>query len=82
MLLGERIERRRKRLGLTQQQLAERTGIQQTLISRLERGANSNPHADVLKRLAIALQCSTDWLLGMYDDSPDASELVEALSSA
>jgi len=82
MSFGQRVRRRRERLGFTQEDLAQKTGIQQTLISRIERGANQNPHGDVLKRLALALHVSIDWLMGMYDDDPhdQASSLVLSAS--
>ena len=41
----------RRRSGLTQQALAERSGIRQSVISRLERG-NGNPSVRTLQRLA------------------------------
>ncbi len=41
----------RKQSGLTQKQLAERTGIAQADISKMERG-NANPSLRTLKRLA------------------------------
>lgn len=41
----------RKRSNLTQKQLAERTGINQADISKIETG-NANPTLQVLKRLA------------------------------
>ena len=44
----------RKTTGLTQRQLAERTGIAQADISRLENG-NANPSLNTLKRLASAM---------------------------
>lgn len=68
MAIGAQVKKRREALGLTQQELAEQTGMPQTLISRIERGVNQNPGADVLKRLAVALRVSIDWLVGMYDD--------------
>jgi len=44
----------RKTTGLTQKQLAERTGIAQGDISRIENG-NANPSLNTLKRLATAM---------------------------
>ena len=44
----------REKAGLTQVELAERTGISQADISRIERGATS-PTAKTLQRLAEAL---------------------------
>ena len=44
----------RKESGLTQQQLAERTGISQADISKLDNG-NANPSLKTLQRLASAM---------------------------
>jgi len=44
----------RKKAGLSQKQLSERTGIAQGDISRLENG-NANPSLNTLKRLAAAM---------------------------
>jgi len=44
----------RKSAGLTQKQLSERTGINQSEISRLETG-EANPSLKTLKRLAAAM---------------------------
>lgn len=44
----------RKESGLTQKQLAEKTGINQADISKLERG-NANPSLKTLKRLAAGM---------------------------
>ena len=44
----------RKESGLTQQQLAERTGISQADISKLENG-NANPSLKTFQRLASAM---------------------------
>lgn len=44
----------RKESGLTQQQLAERAGISQADISKLENG-NANPSLKTLQRLASAM---------------------------
>lgn len=82
--MADRIVRRREALGFSQRDLADRTGMLPILISRLERGVNTNPHTDVLKRLARALHCSADWLIGLYDEEPPpstaSSQLVGAAS--
>ena len=44
----------RKKSGLTQKQLSERTGIAQADISKLERG-NANPSLRTLQRLAAGM---------------------------
>jgi DNA-binding XRE family transcriptional regulator len=52
--ISKRIRKARKAAGLTQVELAERSGIPQSHISRLENGEHS-PSAQTLKRLAQAL---------------------------
>lgn len=52
--LGAEFSLLRKEAGLTQDELAERTGIDQAEISRIERGA-SNATEDTLARLAQEL---------------------------
>jgi transcriptional regulator with XRE-family HTH domain len=64
--LAWRIKQRRKQLGLSQEDLAERAGTDQTAVSRYELGKNE-PGADILGALAKALDTTTDWLLGLTD---------------
>jgi transcriptional regulator with XRE-family HTH domain len=83
MRLGEKVERLRRERGLTQQELADRAGVSQTIISRLERRRRTNVHADVLKGLAKALGCTTDYLVGMYEDEDNTvRSAAEALVGA
>ena len=58
--VGQRLRTARKRRGLTQPQLAQRSGVSQTSISDLERG-RSDTSRDLVS-LARALDCSLDWL--------------------
>jgi transcriptional regulator with XRE-family HTH domain len=62
MQFHERLARLRKERGMTQQHLADRAGVHVVQIRRYEGGV-SQPAADVLKRLAIALSTSADSLL-------------------
>jgi transcriptional regulator with XRE-family HTH domain len=80
MSIGHRVRKRREIRGLTQHELAAITGIAQTLISRIERGVNTNPGAEVLKRLAIALHCSIDYLVDLYDVDHDDTLTSAALA--
>src|SRR4051794_19446966 len=52
--LGERIAALREELGLTQEQVAERSGVRQSDISRIERG-RANPTQATLEKIATAL---------------------------
>lgn len=53
--LGSNLRDARKRLGLTQEQVAERSGVHPTEISRIEAGKR-DPRASTLQRLAQAVE--------------------------
>jgi transcriptional regulator with XRE-family HTH domain len=73
MRLGEKVGQLRRQRRFTQQELADRAGISQAIISRLENRARTNVNADVLKRLALVLGCTTDYLVGMHEKDEDAA---------
>src|SRR5450755_4566101 len=52
---GERLRARRQLAGLSQEDLAERSGLSIRAISNLERGRTRWPHSDSVRRLADAL---------------------------
>lgn len=62
---GDRLERLRRGQGFTQGQVSLRSGVNQSLISRLERGVRSNVYVDTAGALARALNTTTDYLLGL-----------------
>jgi transcriptional regulator with XRE-family HTH domain len=63
-VLGRRLAKVRKDRGFTQVELADATGVIQTIISDYERG-KLRPNPDMLVKLAQTLQVSTDELLGL-----------------
>lgn len=68
---GDRLTTARKTAGLTQHELAERSGAHVTQIGRYESGASA-PTLDVLRNLAVALNVTTDSLIfGDTDRGPD-----------
>lgn len=69
-LFAERLRHARETLrGLTQSQLAEKTGLPATSISHFENPEGTRkPSFDNLRRLANALDVTTDYLLGRSDD--------------
>lgn len=69
--LGERIARLRKQRGVTQQELAERIGTIQVLISDYERD-RLRVTAEMVVRIAAALEMTTDELLGLKKVQPNA----------
>src|SRR4051812_20821757 len=62
MAFPERLTQLRKERGLTQQGLADLASVHLTQIQRYEAGT-AQPTLDAIKRLAVALAASTDWLL-------------------
>lgn len=61
--LGQRLKRFRKARGFTQQQLCEKTGLVQGLLSDYERD-RIRPYPEMLVRFAFVLGVSVDELLG------------------
>lgn len=59
---GERIREIRERLGLTQEELAGRSGVSKGFLSDVEND-KSSPGSDYLLRIANALGASVDYLL-------------------
>ena len=72
MALRDRVRALRQKRGWTQNHLADVSGVPQPTIWRLEKGLIQNPKADVLRRLAAALEVYADYLL-REDDEQTAS---------
>jgi transcriptional regulator with XRE-family HTH domain len=60
--VGKRVMERRKQLGLTQEQLAERSEVTTQFVSYAESGKRAM-RAENLMKIAAALEVSTDYLL-------------------
>ncbi len=74
--LGKRIQARRKEIGLTQEELAEKINCSLTHLSRLESG--SPPGLDTLIRLSYLLGYSLDEMVGLYPSpSPYVHEICD-----
>ena len=64
--LGEAIRQGRSLLGISQGELAERSGLHRTYVSDLERGAR-NPSIESIEKLARALGVSVAKLFEIAD---------------
>lgn len=64
---GDRLQKQRRCLCMTQKQLAESLKVSQATICEYETG-KSSPSSEILSRLAVALHTSTDYLLGLTDN--------------
>lgn len=72
--IGQRIARLRKERGYTQVELAEKTGIPQTLITDYERD-KLRLHSEMVIRFAQALEVPTDELLGIKTSKESGNKL-------
>jgi transcriptional regulator with XRE-family HTH domain len=62
-----RLKAARERAGWTQTELGKRSGVHAMAISRLERGEKKDVTGATLRKLALTLQVSGDYLLGLTD---------------
>ncbi len=57
----------RKRIDVTQAELAARLGVSQRTVSRWEQGRHA-PNADEILKMARIFNCTSDYLLGLTDE--------------
>jgi transcriptional regulator with XRE-family HTH domain len=75
-LIGQRIAKRRKVLNLTQDDVAETTGLSNNFISNIENN-HSIPSIETLMKICEALNATPDYfLLGVYKNI-DENMLIE-----
>lgn len=71
--LGNRVVKIRERLGMKQNELAKRTGINVSVVNRIEK--NERPARDTeITSIANVLGVTTDYLLGRSDDPEKTHE--------
>ena len=70
-LIMQRIHDRRKELGMSYQDLSNKTGISKSSLQRYETGFIKNMPLDKLEIMASALKCSPSYLMGWIDDPID-----------
>lgn len=78
--IGTRIQGRRKQLGLTQEQLADKMNVSIQMVSNLERG-NKAIRIDNLIRLSQILHISTDFILTGRETAGDLHTLTQRLEA-
>jgi len=81
MTLGERILILRRRRGMSQGTLAKAAGLNRNTIARLEQGDLQDLGGQSLVKLAKALECSADVLLGMVEIDEKDAEMLAAVAS-
>ena len=63
-MLDKRIKQLRKKAGLSQQKLAEKSGLSYTVITKIEQGVAKRPSIQTMVKLANAFGISLDELMG------------------
>ena len=79
MEIGKRIEIILEKKGITQRDLANRIGIDESILSRIIKGYR-NPKADVLANIATALHTTSDYLLGIENDEFDITKTIRLIA--
>jgi transcriptional regulator with XRE-family HTH domain len=64
----------RRQKDITQSQLAELSGVNQTTISDIERGANRNPSWETVARIAKALGVPPEELFPVADEASASAD--------
>lgn len=72
--LGERIESRRRALGLSQNELARRAGINHPTLFKIESGQRRNPSIGIVVKIARALGTTAEALVGVESDDGEATK--------
>ena len=85
-IIGKRIKERRKAMGMTQEQFAERTNRSTAFIGHIERGTRIMS-LETFFEISRALDCSSDELLGLelknispFTAAVDLLEMAQALA--
>jgi transcriptional regulator with XRE-family HTH domain len=71
MQIGDIVKYKRLDLSLIQKELESRSGVTQSMISKIENGSAENVSIDVLRKLAKALNCA------LVDLLPEADKNIE-----
>ncbi len=77
MSLGSKIKSLREKQRLTQSELAKRSGITQATLSRAEHHLINQLKSDALRRLALELHTTVDYLVGK-DDATDVDSILRS----
>ena len=77
MTTGERIRQLRIQHQMTQEELGAKVGVQKAAIYKYENGLIVNLKRSTLEKLAIVLETTPTYLMGLEDDENDSSVLSE-----
>lgn len=72
MCMPERIKERRIAMGLTQEELGEKLGLQKSAIAKYENGRVENIKRSIILKMADILDCDPGYLLGFRNQPKDS----------
>ncbi len=70
MTMADRIKERRLQMAYTQEELAQKLGLQKSAIAKYENGRVENIKRSVIAEMANVLECSPSYLMGWDEASP------------
>lgn len=76
MCMGKRIKERRKELGYTQEELAQKLGLQKSAVAKYENGRVVNIKRSVLVNMARILDCSPSYLMGLTQNLDSETNIL------
>lgn len=71
-MMSKRIRQKRLELGLTQEELANKLGLQKSAIAKYENGRVTNIKRGTIQLMSDLFQVSPSWLMGLSEDSSEA----------
>ena len=74
--IGEKIAEARRRLGMSQQELADKIGVSRQTISRWEQGVGKSINQEVLEKLSRILQTPIPVLLGNSTEPHITTDII------
>lgn len=81
MTTGERIRQLRIEHQMTQDELGAKVGVQKAAIYKYENGLIVNLKRSTIEKLALVLDTTPTYLMGMEDDEPEQTALTPAQAS-
>lgn len=79
MNIGEKIEKLLKKENISQRELANRIGIDESNMSRIIKGERT-PKSDTLANIATALHTTSDYLLGIENDDWNSGKIIRIIA--
>ncbi|ENY6787006.1 TPA: helix-turn-helix domain-containing protein [Providencia stuartii] len=80
MTIGDNIRTRRETLGMTREELAEKTQISFSQLSKIERNEQKNPTIQSIIAISTALNCSVDELI-YNKNTNDTNYLINVINN-